>query len=111
MQSRNGGRDASPTEETLRTSKSGRPDSRLPIRAERSTLDSWALPVEPERSHCHTVSYEVNAVLFQYAPNLLNILHVHASNTNAALNFTVTVLNNFELKRDTVQPENDLPAQ
>ena len=58
-----------------------------------------------------TVSYEVNVVLLQHAPNLLNILHIHASNTNVALELTVTVLNDFELKRDTVQPKNDFPPQ
>ena len=60
---------------------------------------------------CHTVSYDVNIVLLQYAPNLLNILHIHAGNTNTALDLTVAMLNNFEFKRDTVQTENDLPAQ
>ena len=59
----------------------------------------------------HTVSYEVNVVLLQHAPNLLNIIHIHASNTNVALELTVTVLNDFELKRDTVQPKNDFPPQ
>lgn len=63
------------------------------------------------RLTCHIVSYEVDTTLLQYAPNLLNIIHIHASNTNAALNLAVAVLNDFELKRDTVQTENDLPAQ
>lgn len=60
---------------------------------------------------CHTVSHNVNAPLLQHIPNLLNILHIHAGNADTALELTVTVLNNFKLKRDTVQSENDLPAQ
>ena len=47
---------------------------------------------------CHAVSYDVNTILLQHAPNLLNILHIHTSNTNAALNLAVTVLNDLELK-------------
>lgn len=62
-------------------------------------------------SHCHTVSHNVNTVLLQCSPNLLNLLLIHATNTNATVNLTVTVLNNFKLKRDTVQAKNDLPAQ
>lgn len=60
---------------------------------------------------CHAVSYDVNTILLQYAPNLLNIIHIHASNADAALEIAFTVLNDFELKRDTVQAENDFPAQ
>lgn len=58
-----------------------------------------------------TVLYDVNVVLFQHTPNLLNILHSHASNDDAAVDLTVTVLNNFDFKRDTVQTKNDFPAQ
>lgn len=74
-------------------------------------------PAGPERNHrgqaepCHTISYDVNTVLLQHLPDLLNIIHIHASNTNATLNLAVTVLNNFKLKRDTVQAKDDLPAQ
>ena len=59
----------------------------------------------------HTVSHNVNTVLLQYAPNLLNIIHIHTGNTNAALNLAVTVLHNFNLKRDTVKTKNDFPTQ
>lgn len=59
----------------------------------------------------HAVLDEVNAIDLQYAPNLLNIIHIHTSNANAALELTITVLNNFDLKRDTIQPENDFPTQ
>ena len=59
----------------------------------------------------HTISDEINAALLQYTPNLLSILHTHASNADAALELAVKMLNNFELKRDTVQAKNDLPAQ
>lgn len=59
----------------------------------------------------HTISYEVNAILLQYTPNLLDILHINAGDTDIALDLTITVLNNFDLKRDTVQTKNDLPAQ
>ena len=62
-------------------------------------------------SHCHAVSHNVNTVLLQYAPNLLNVPLIHAGNTNATVNLTVTVLHNFKLKRDTVQTKNDFPAQ
>lgn len=62
-------------------------------------------------SLCHAISHNVNSVLLQHSPNLLNILLIHASNANAALDLTVTVLKNFDLKRDTVQAKNDLPAQ
>ena len=60
---------------------------------------------------CRTVLDDINAVLPQHTPNLLNIIHIHTSNANAALDLTIIVLNNFELKRDTVQPKNDLSAQ
>lgn len=60
---------------------------------------------------CHTVLDDVNTVLLQYAPDLLNILRIHAGNTDTALDLAVNVFNNFELKRDTVQTENDFPAQ
>lgn len=58
-----------------------------------------------------TVLYDINAVLLQYAPNLLNLLLIHTTNANATANLTVTVLHNFKLKRDTVQTKNDFPAQ
>lgn len=62
-------------------------------------------------SHCHTVSYEVNAFLLQHALNRLNILLILAGNANVTLDLAVTVLKNFELKRDTIQTENDVPAR
>lgn len=96
MRSRDGGCDASPMKETLRDSRSGRPNLYAPIQAEYP---------------CRTVLDDVNAILLQYTLNLLNILHIHASNTDTALDLTVTVLNDLKLKRDTVQTENDLPAQ
>lgn len=74
-------------------------------------------PARLERNHkgqaepCHTVSQDVNALLFQYAPNLLDIIHINAGDTDMALDLTITVLNNFDLKRDTVQTKNDFPAQ
>lgn len=49
MIARDGGRDASPTEET----KGGRPGSHVSIRAERSTLRQSHAPAEPERNHCN----------------------------------------------------------
>lgn len=60
---------------------------------------------------CRTVLYDVNTMLLQCAPNLFNLLLIHATNANATLDLTVNVLNNFELKRDTIQAKNDLPAQ
>lgn len=63
------------------------------------------------RNSCHIISDDVNVMLLQYAPNLLNILHIHAGNADTALDLAITVLNNFKLKRDTVRTENDLPAQ
>ena len=62
-------------------------------------------------SHCCTVSHNVNTVLLQCAPDLFNLLLIHTTNANAAVNLTVTVLNNFELERDTVQAKNDFPTQ
>lgn len=60
---------------------------------------------------CHIVLDDVNTFLLQHAPNRLNILLVHAGNTNAAIDIAVTVLNDLELKRDTVQTKDDFPAQ
>lgn len=62
-------------------------------------------------SLCRTVSHNVNTLLLQCTPDLFNLLLIHATNANATVDLAVTVLNNFELKRDTVQPENYLPAQ
>lgn len=62
-------------------------------------------------SHCHTISHNINTVLLQRALNLFNLLLIHTSNANAAVDITITVFNNFELKRDTVQTKNNLPAQ
>lgn len=58
-----------------------------------------------------TVSYKVNAFLLQYALNRFNILLILASNANVALDLAVTALKNFELKRDTIQTENDVSAR
>ena len=228
MRSRDGGRDASPTEEA----RSGRPSSHVPIRAERPTTDSYALPLGwdetvgprdrarnrplrqrplnretlsnrpalltvPQRAADHpeqpvergkqddeagpeegdariddeplrheadrvgaamtttrepvlgahaarvverarerdavtethfksdlsswvgryvaglyrTVLYDVNVVLFQYAPNFLSILRIHASNADAALDLAVTVLNDLNLERDAIQTKNDFSTQ
>ena len=60
---------------------------------------------------CRTTLDDVNAVLLQHAPDLLNILHIHAGNANTTLEPAVAVLNNFELKCDAVQTKNDFPAQ
>ena len=87
--------------------QSHRETLRAPIRSHLSRRVGWHVIVGP----CRTVSQNVNAILFQYAPNLLNIIHIHASNADTTLDLAVTVLNDFELKRDTVQPKNDLPAQ
>lgn len=65
-------------------------------------------PAEPGG---HTVSYEVNTFLLQYALNRLNILLILAGNANVTLDLAVTVLENFELKRDSIQTENDVPAR
>ena len=67
----------------------------------------WYVAVSP----CHAISHNVNTVLLQCAPNLFNLLLIHTSNANAAVDITITVLNNFELKRDTVQTKNDFPTQ
>lgn len=76
----------------------------------RSDLSRW-VGWYVAASHYHAISHNVNTVLLQRAPNLLNLLLAHTTNANATVNLTVTVLHNFELKRDTVQAENDLPAQ
>ena len=76
----------------------------------RSNLSCWWVGMSLLASY-RTVSHNVNIVLLQYAPNLLNVPLIHAGNTNAAVNLTVTVLHNFKLKRDTVQAKNYLPAQ
>lgn len=60
---------------------------------------------------CHIVLDEVNASLLQYALNRLNIPHILAGNTNVTLDLAVTVLNDFELKRDAIQAENYMPAR
>lgn len=62
-------------------------------------------------SLCHTVSHNVNTALLQHTPNLFNLLLIHTANTNATVNLAVSMLNNFKLKRDTVQTKNDFPAQ
>ena len=67
----------------------------------------WYVVIDP----CRTVSYEINALLLQYTLNLLNIIYIRAGNADAAVDIAITVLNNFKLKRDTVQTEDDLPAQ
>lgn len=58
-----------------------------------------------------TVSHNVNTMLLQYSPNLLSLPLIHAGNANAVFNPAINVLNNFELKRDTLQAKNDLPTQ
>lgn len=101
VRSRYGGCDASPMEETLRASAQTHFQSNLSDRM----VQYVAIGL------CHAVSYEINAVLFQHAPNLLDILHIHAGNTDTTLDPAITVLNNFKLKRDTIQTKDDFPAQ
>ena len=60
---------------------------------------------------CLTVSDNINTFLLQRTPNLLNILHFHTGNTDAAIDIAVTMLNDFELKRDAIQAKDDFPAQ
>lgn len=72
-----------------------------------SNLVGWYVAVSPR----HAISHNVNTVLLQCALNLLNLLLIHTTNANATVNLTITVLNNFKLKRDTVQAKNDFPAQ
>lgn len=76
----------------------------------RSNLSSW-MGWYVIASLCHTVSHNVDTTLLQCAPNLFNLLLIHTTNANATIDITITVLNNFELKCDTVQTKNDLPAQ
>lgn len=77
------------------------------FRSDISDWMGWYVTV----SHRHAISHNVNTILLQRAPNLFNLLLIHTTNANATINLTVTVLNNFELKRDTVQTKNYLPAQ
>lgn len=60
---------------------------------------------------CLTVSHNVNTTPLQCAPNLFNLLLIHTTNANATVDLAVNVLNNFELKRDTIQTKNDFPTQ
>lgn len=60
---------------------------------------------------CCTVSYDVNTVLLQHAPNLFSLPRIHTGNTNATVDIAVTMLNNFDLKRDTVQTKNNFPTR
>lgn len=69
-----------------------------------SRCTSWHVVGRP-------ISHNVNTVLLQRAPNLLNLLLIHTTNTNATVDLTVTVLHDFKLKRDTIQTKNDFPAQ
>ena len=89
VRSRNGGRNASPNAGTSQS------------------LEDWYVIV----NLCCTVSYEVNAFLLQYALNRLNILLILAGDANVAIDLAVTVFKNFELKRDTIQAENYMPAR
>lgn len=73
----------------------------------RSNLSRWT----GWRVVGHNVSHNVNTALLQYAPNLFNLLLIYTTNANTAINLTITVLNNFELKRHTVQTKNNFPAQ
>ena len=76
-----------------------------------SNLSGWTGRLTYCRYPCHTISHNVNTVLLQRAPNLLNLLLIHTTNANATVDITITVLNNFKLKRNTVQTKNDLSAQ
>lgn len=96
----------------------GRIRSRPPPRAitkrrTRCQSDGRDPPSHEERAPqlTRTASHNINTALLQCAPNLFNLLLIHASNTNTTVDITITVLNNFELKRDTIQAKNYLPAQ
>ena len=98
--------DASPAHAITRRGTRCQSEERAPQLTHTSGWTYWYVTGLP-----HTISHNVNPPPLQYTPNLLNILHIYASNANAALNLAITVLNDFKLKRDTVQTENDLPAQ
>lgn len=85
MRSRDGGRDTSP----LKKARSGLPSSHVLTRAESPTLDSGLA------CHWSHVSYDINAILLQHTPDLLSILHIHASNADTAFELAATVLNDF----------------
>lgn len=59
-----------------------------------SNLVGWHVAVSP----CHAISHNINTILLQCTPNLFNLLLIHSTNANAAINLAVTILNNFELK-------------
>lgn len=90
--------------------KSGHLNSHILIQSEQPTL----FPIQPFMLSWYvvrrTVLYDINTILLQHAPNLLNILHIHTGNTNTALDLAITVLNDLDLKQDTVQTENNFPA-
>ena len=75
VRSRNGGRNATPDAGTSQGTK------------------DWYVIVNP----CHTVLDDVNALLLQHGPDLLNMIHIHTSNADTALDLAITVLNNFKL--------------
>lgn len=106
VRSRNGGRDAV---SSRRDSPSTEERDAVTESYFQSNLSHWTYWYVAGL-YC-TVLYDVNVILFQYAPNLLNVLLIHTTNANATVDITITVLNNFELKRDTIQTKNYLPAQ
>lgn len=93
---------------------SGHPEPRgadTPTHAYRSEPNGPHPTVTRSRWAWHAISHNVNTTPLQCAPNLFNLLLIHATNTDTTIDLTVTVLHNFELKRDTVQTKNDFPAQ
>lgn len=92
------------------------PEHAVERAGKRDTVTKTHFPIGPftlDGLACryHVVSYQVNAIFFQHSPNLLDILHIRAGNADTTLDLAVTVLNNFDLKRDTIQAENDMPAR
>lgn len=102
-------READPLAHTHRSEPKGLPST--VTRSRQTGTKSYGLKTTSWRVVDHTVSYEVNALLLQYTLNRLNILLILAGNANVTLDPAVTVLKNFELKRDTIQAENDVPAR
>lgn len=100
----------SPPEHRVRGRIWPRPPPRA-ITRQKTRCQSYGKDEDVSPYACHTVSYEVNAFPLQYALNRLNILLILAGNTDIALDLTVTVLENFELKRDTIKTKNDVPTR
>lgn len=102
-------RGAGASAHTYRSEPNGPPSPAT--RSRRAGTKPYGLETGLGAGRCRTVSHNVNTVLLQCAPNLFNLLLIHTTNANATVDITITVLNNFELKRDTVQAKNYLSAQ